>query len=136
MRNSCRRNHQHSRARLFFFAANCKPSAALQDEIELVRSLMSMDVLSLAGLQTVKTNQRVFALPQSGLVKLLRLRSGVVLPVEKVVHLRFLHLFGGMPKLTQAGVTMKRLPLALARAYILGNSLECADWSALWSSAA
>src|SRR6185369_7244 len=36
--------------------------------------------------QAVQTDHRVLALPERSLVKLVCLRSGVLLPVEKIVH--------------------------------------------------
>jgi hypothetical protein len=69
-----------------FFTTHYEASASLQDKVELVCALVSVCRLSLTRLQTVQANHDMLALPQSGFVKLLRLRTGVLLPVDKVIH--------------------------------------------------
>jgi aryl-alcohol dehydrogenase-like predicted oxidoreductase len=48
-----------------------------------------MNLLSLTGLQAIKTNHHMLALPQRGLIKLLRLNANELSPIMKVLHCTF-----------------------------------------------
>jgi hypothetical protein len=83
--------------------ANGELSCAFQDKIKFVGAIMRVNLLCLTGLQTIQTNHHAVALPQSGLVELLFLRSCMTMPIEKVVHrCGYLVRFWCEPKLTQA----------------------------------
>src|ERR1043166_3913697 len=88
VRNTGGRDDQHAFARVALFVADGKTSASLQHEVKLVGAFMSMHALALSRLETIQSNHHPVAAPKGGLVKLLRLRTRVFLPVVKVAHAR------------------------------------------------
>jgi hypothetical protein len=83
---SCRRDHDYAAPGFPRFFANRKTSLTGQHKIEFVGALMSMNLLRLTGFKTVEPQHNVFAFPDRGFEKLLRLRSSKIAPIKKMVH--------------------------------------------------
>src|SRR5438128_9023320 len=86
MRNTGRRDYQHAGLRLTLFGADGKAAASFKHQIDLVRALMRVDALRLIRLKTVQPNTDVHALPERGLVKLLRVDPSAFAPIDEVIH--------------------------------------------------
>src|SRR5687768_8028224 len=88
MRNARRSNDKSACLCCLLLVANREASAATQHKIKFVGASMRVHRLHLIGFKTIQTNHHVFTLPKSSFVKLFRLRSFEVAPIQEVRHAR------------------------------------------------
>jgi len=80
------RPYDRALAHRALLAAHHKLALALDDEIELVLTLVRVRVLSLTGFEAVQAKHEARALKQSGFEELVRARADVIAVMREVAH--------------------------------------------------
>jgi hypothetical protein len=121
-----RRDYQRTSGFAAFLISDLKLPNAFEDEIELIGALVCVHSLGLVWFQAVEPNHYVFTLPKRRFKKFFRSFAGVLKPVDKVVHNRFLNWRFETQAIIQRSKNEERLQPIVVRGYL--HTIQALHW--------